>query len=132
MPGHCACAGTREVELPAARAGVNTPRLVCIQSRYRRLVEPILQYVAKLQEEFSNRLIAIVIPELIKVHWWEHLLHNHRALKLRRALLKHGGPRVVVVSIPWYIDRPVNLKDLAAAEEFEDSGSADNAAGAHA
>jgi amino acid transporter len=109
-----------EVEIPAARAGVTPPRLVCVQSRYRRLVEPVLQYVAKLEEEFSNRLIAIVIPELIKVHWWQHLLHNHRALRLRRALLKHGGSRVIVVSIPWYIDRPVELKELADTQELDE------------
>src|SRR5947207_1603593 len=89
-----------EVERPALRDGVKPPRLVCVQSRYRRVVEAVLEYVTKLEEEFSDRLIAIVIPELIKVHWWEHLLHTHRALSLRRALLKHGGTRVIVVSIP--------------------------------
>src|SRR5205823_3519273 len=94
----------QEVERPASRAGVKPPRLVYVQSRYRRLVEPVLQYVAELQEQCPDRLIAIVIPELIKRHWWEHLLHTHRALSLRRALLKHGGAKVIVISIPWYID----------------------------
>jgi hypothetical protein len=109
-----------DVESPAVRVGVRPPQLVCIQSHYRRLVEPVLQYVAKLKEEFGNRLIAVVIPELIKVHWWEHLLHNHRALRLRHALLKYGGPRLIVVSVPWYMDDPVDLKEIASALDGED------------
>jgi amino acid transporter len=46
----------REVERPAVRAGVNPPRLVCVQSRYRRLVQPVLQYVAE-QEEASSKSV---------------------------------------------------------------------------
>jgi hypothetical protein len=118
----------REVERPALRAEVKPPRLVCVRSRYRRVVEAVLEYVTKLQEEFADRLIAIVIPELIKVHWWEHLLHTHRALRLRRALLKHGGARVIVVSIPWYLDRPVNLKELGTTEELADPTAANDRA----
>jgi hypothetical protein len=110
-----------EVESPAIRGGVRPPQLVCIQSRYRRLIEPILHYVAELKEGFDNRLTAVIIPEFIKVHWWEHLLHNHRALRLRRALLKHGGRGLIVVSVPWYMDDPVDLKEIATAEEQEDS-----------
>jgi hypothetical protein len=109
----------RDMEAPAARAGVNPPRLVCVQSRYRRLVEPVLQYVSQLQGEFPHRLIAIVIPELIKLHWWEHLLHNHRALRLRRALLRHGGARVIVVSVPWYLELPNDLSEVANTQELE-------------
>ena len=118
-----------DVERPALRAGLTPPRLVCIQSRYRRLVQPVLEYVAKMNEEFSNRLIAIVIPELIKVHWWQHLLHTHHALRLRRLLLKHGGDRVIVVSIPWYADRPVDLKELATTEELAEPAAAENSGG---
>jgi hypothetical protein len=71
------------------------------------------------RRHLPNRLIAIVSPELIKLHWWEHLLHNHRALRLRRALLKHGGARVIVVDIPWYMDRPVKIKELGTTQELE-------------
>jgi amino acid transporter len=121
----------REVERPALRAGIKPPRLVCVESRYRRLVEAVLEYVANLEQEFSNRLIAIVIPELIKVHWWEHLLHTHHGLRLRHALLKHGGGRVIVVSVPWYIDRPVELKELATTEELDYPAAANKEARAH-
>jgi amino acid transporter len=106
-----------DVHRPAVRAGRKPPQLICLQSEYRRLVEPLLQYIARLQEEFPDRLIAIVIPEFIKVHWWEHLLHNHRGLRLRHALLRHGGPRVVVISVPWYSDRPLDLQEVVKIEE---------------
>ncbi len=118
----------QEVEGPAIRAGVKPPRLVCVQSRYRRLTNAVLEYVRELQEESSERLIAIVIPELIKVHWWEHLLHTHHALRLRRALLKHGGARVVVVSVPWYMDPPLNLDEMSSTQELDESTAGDGGA----
>jgi amino acid transporter len=107
----------RDVQRPALRAGRKPPQLVCLHSKYRRLVEPLLHYIAKLEEDFSKRLIAIVIPVFIKVHWWEHLLHNHRGERLRHILLRHGGPQVIVISVPWYMDRPLDLQEIAKIEE---------------
>jgi hypothetical protein len=41
----------------------------------------------------------------VKDHWWEYLLHNHRAARLRSALLKRGRHPLVVINIPWHLDR---------------------------
>jgi hypothetical protein len=45
--------------------------------------------------------ISVVIPELVKEHWWDYLLHSSRPRQLRTALLRHGGPNLVVVMVPW-------------------------------
>jgi hypothetical protein len=55
----------------------------------------------------------VLIPELIKIRWWQHILHTHRARHLRTALLRYGGSRVVVMNIPWYLEAPAIDESLA-------------------
>ena len=46
----------------------------------------------------------VLVPEVVKQRWYQHLLHAHRARQLRRQLLRHGGPSITVVSVPWQLD----------------------------
>ncbi len=92
------------VEEPARSAGMPPPRLVCLQSPYRRFLEPLLRFTSRLESEHPGRTVAVIVPELIKEHWWQHVLHNRRARRLRRALLRQGGPRVVVIGVPWHLE----------------------------
>jgi amino acid transporter len=94
-----------EVEEPARQAGLPLPRLVVLQSPYRRFLEPLLRFLRGLTEEHPGRVVAVIIPLLLKRHWWQHLLHNRRARQLRSALLEKGGSRVVVVDVPWDLER---------------------------
>jgi amino acid transporter len=96
----------KDVEEPAAAAGFPPPRLVLVRSPYRRFLEPLLDLVEAIRQRASDRAIAILIPELIKCRWWEHLLHTHRAQRLRSALLRRGGTSLVVITVPWYLDEP--------------------------
>jgi amino acid transporter len=93
-----------DVEQPARRAGVPTPRLVILQSPYRQFREPLLRFLETLKKEYPRRLIAVIVPELVKEHWWQHLLHHRRAGRLRAALLHQGGARIVVIAVPWYLE----------------------------
>jgi amino acid transporter len=108
-----------DVEGPARQAGLPLPRLVFLQSPYRRFREPLLEFLATLEERYPRRVIAVVVPELIKRHWWQYLLHNRRARRLRAALLADGGPRVVAIDVPWHLAR-----DEAEAPRF--GGRGDN------
>jgi amino acid transporter len=90
------------VEKPLDTAGRKPPKLVTIDSPYRRLFTPIVEYVEKLRGE-NDRIIAVVIPDLVEKSWWEYLLHNHRADVLRTLLLIKGNQRVVVISVPWHV-----------------------------
>ena len=93
------------VTKPATDAGLNPPRLVIVSSPYRRLFNPLLDYISHLKAEIPlNRQIAVVIPELVEQHWYEYLLHNQRATGLKAALLLRGDNRVVVVNVPWYLN----------------------------
>ena len=90
-----------EIAQPLREAGQSPPRLVLVPAPYREIQEPILELVDKIDEATPGRSVAILIPELVMRHWWERLLHSRRASRLRRALLEHAGPRLMVVSSPW-------------------------------
>jgi amino acid transporter len=91
------------VEEPARRAGLPPPRLEILPSPYRRLLTPLLDYIARLRTEYPDRQIAVIIPELAETHWYQYLLHNQRAAGLKAALLLRGDQRVVVINVPWYL-----------------------------
>ena len=52
-------------------------------------------------------MIAVLVPEVVKTNWWQFLLYNYRAELLRSALLRHGDHRLIVVSVPWYVEDPI-------------------------
>jgi hypothetical protein len=49
--------------------------------------------------------VAVIIPDLVERRWWEHLLHHRTGRMLRRMLIQRANQRVVVISVPWYVDR---------------------------
>ncbi len=80
--------------------GVPAP-LVVIESPYRETVRPLLRYLHQLRRENPGDVISIIIPEYVVTHWWQHLLHNQTALRLKGRLLFE--PSVTVTSVPWAI-----------------------------
>jgi amino acid transporter len=110
------------VEKPAKAANfLNPPRLVFLSAPYRRIHAPLLKLIKEIKEENPGRTIAVLIPELVKRHWWEYLLSNRRAQRLRSAVLDYGGSGVVVIGVPWYLTEPQieeGMTDEEAAEPF--------------
>ncbi len=92
-----------KIEKPTKAVGSAVPHLEIIYSPHRRIYKPILNFVKKIKREKPNRLIAIVIPELVEPHWYELLLHNIRAAGLRTLLFLERDQRTVVITIPWYL-----------------------------
>ena len=62
---------------------------------------PVLRYVRQLRREHPGDVISVVIPEYVVEHWWQHLLHNQTALRLKGRLLFE--PSVTVTSVPWVL-----------------------------
>jgi amino acid transporter len=93
-----------DVERPTRQARLPLPRLVCLQSPYRKFLDPLLRFLEGVKQEHPDRTIAVVVPELVKDHWWQHALHNRRARRLRLALLQKGGARMVVIGVPWHLE----------------------------
>jgi len=77
--------------------------LVILQSPYRSILEPLKQYIDKLEEEHPNITITIVVPEFVPYKWWHHLLHNQTGLLISRMLLYKTN--VMVVSVPMHLEK---------------------------
>ncbi len=77
-------------------------RLTILESPFREVTRPIISYIREIRADHPNDLISIFIPEYIVGHWWEQLLHNQQALRLKGRLLFQSG--VMVTSVPWQLD----------------------------
>jgi amino acid transporter len=93
----------RNVVAPVQTAGLPVPELVTLQSPYRFIILPLVDYVLKMEKENQGRTIAVLVPELVVRHWWETLLHNQRAQLLKLLLLVKGNQGIIVLNIPWYL-----------------------------
>jgi hypothetical protein len=78
-----------------------TVKLVVLDSPFRSLMEPLLDYIKQTEKQRTNAYITIVLPEFVPSKWWHHLLHNQRALLIKGALLFR--PNVVVTSVPFHL-----------------------------
>ncbi len=88
---------------PLQALGMAPPELVVLRSQYRRLFQPLVDYVGSLAEVHPDRTVAVVVPTLRNPRWYHALLHGHSATVLRSLLLANGGPQIVVLETPWYV-----------------------------
>jgi hypothetical protein len=95
----------RDVAAPLRAAGKCVPKLEILQSPYRYVLTPMIDYILKAERESSYHKICVLVPELVVHHWWENLLHNRRADLLKVILLVRGNQRIIVINIPWYLDK---------------------------
>jgi amino acid transporter len=77
--------------------------LVVLDSPYRSVLEPLINYVNDLEAREPEAYVTIVLPEFVPARWWQHLLHNQRALILKGTLLFR--PNTVVTNVPFHLTR---------------------------
>jgi len=83
--------------------------LKVLDSPYREITRPIVEYVRGLSRSSPRDLVCVYVPEYVVGHWWEQLLHNQSALRLKTRLL--FTPGVMVVSVPWQLLSSERLAD---------------------
>lgn len=76
--------------------------LKVLDSPYREITRPILSYVRALRTDNPNDLVTVYVPEYVVGNWWEAVLHNQSALRLKSRLL--FSPGVMVTSVPWQLE----------------------------
>jgi amino acid transporter len=101
--GHLKDNWQKYVEAPVRQSGLPPPRLEIVRSEYRSLLAPILDAVKSIYHRDPKRLVLVVLPELVEENWWGYLMHTHRERQLHAKLLRYGGPRISVVSVPWQL-----------------------------
>jgi hypothetical protein len=113
---------TAALEAEWERRGLPVP-LKVLDSPYREVTRTIVDYVRSIRRNSPRDVITVFIPEYVVGRWWEHLLHNQSALRLKGRLL--FSPGVMVVSVPW------QLKSSAhAAAELDEALTPDGPTGA--
>ena len=88
--------------------------LKVLASPYREITKPVVDYVRSIRRNSPRDLVTVYVPEYVVGHWWEHLLHNQSALRLKSRLL--FTPGVMVVSVPWQLESSDRVVDKAEAE----------------
>jgi amino acid transporter len=89
------------LETEWAERGIRVP-LTVLDSPYRDITGPLLEYVAQLRLAGPRDVVVVYIPEYVVGHWWEYMLHNQSALRLKaRLLFQHG---VMVTNVPWQLE----------------------------
>ena len=95
----------QDVAAPMREAGKSVPKLVVLKSPYRYVLTPVVDYILGAECESATHNVCVLVPELVVRHWWENLMHNRRADLLKVILLVRGNKRIVVINLPWYLDR---------------------------
>ncbi|MGH7371737.1 MAG: amino acid permease, partial [Candidatus Methylomirabilales bacterium] len=76
--------------------------LVVLESPYRSVVQPLIEYVNKIQVERKVDFVTLVLPEFIPARWWHTLLHNQTALRIKANFLFRKG--TVVINVPSHLE----------------------------
>jgi amino acid transporter len=82
------------------RSDLRVP-LIVVESPYREITRPVIEYVKRLRRESPRDIVTVYIPEYVLGHWWEQVLHNQSALRLKTRLLQQRG--VIVASVPYQL-----------------------------
>ncbi len=97
--------------------------LKVLYSSYRDLTGPVLDYIGEIHRGSPRDVVAVFIPEYVVGHWWEQLLHNQSALRLKARLLFQPG--VMVTNVPWQLgSAEAHEADLDASAPEELPGPA--------
>jgi len=103
--------GEREIPVP----------LTVLDSPYRDVTDPVLDYIRHIRRQSPRDVVSVFIPEYVVGHWWEHLLHNQSALRLKARLLFQPG--VMVTNVPWQLGSAETLEARRREQPAERVGA---------
>jgi amino acid transporter len=92
---------TREVQERWRQWNPDGIELVVLPTPYRSFVQPILNFIDKVDERYVDDVITVVIPEYLPARWWQNFLNNQSSFLLKAALLFKDN--VIVVSVPYHL-----------------------------
>jgi hypothetical protein len=88
--------------------------LKVLDSPYREITRPVVDYIRSLQRTSPRDVVIVYVPEYVVGRWWEQLLHNQSALRLKARLL--FTPGVMLVSVPWQLLSSRGIEDRPESE----------------
>ena len=100
---------TRKLNAEWGDTDINVP-LKTVASPYREITGPVVNYIKRISNESPRTVVTVFIPEYVVGHWWEHLLHNQSALRLKTRLL--FLPNVMMTSVPWQLQSSIKVSQI--------------------
>jgi amino acid transporter len=97
-------ADTRALQADWDRYDIPVP-LTVLESPFREITRPVLDYVRDIRRSSPRELVVVFVPQYVVGHWWENLLHNQSALRLRTRL--QFQPGVMITTVPWQLESSV-------------------------
>lgn len=91
--------------------------ITVLASPYRETAAPIIDYIKGIKSDSPRDLVVVYIPEYVVGRWWEQLVHNQTALRIKTRL--HFEPGVVVASVPWQLSEETHGRALFENERGE-------------
>ncbi|WP_041834292.1 APC family permease [Actinoplanes sp. N902-109] len=91
---------TRKIQAEWERRQIPV-QLTVVDSPYREITRPIIDYVKSVRRGSPRDVVTVFVPEYVVGRWWENLLHNQSALRIKGRLLFEPG--VMVTSVPWQL-----------------------------
>jgi amino acid transporter len=106
-----------DVQPSLDKLGLSEANLAIVNSPYRKVITPILNYIWELEAKNPQNTIAVLIPQLVESRWYYSLLHNRRAAIMRTLLMLKGRNRILIINVPWNLEKELpsqffNRKEL--------------------
>jgi amino acid transporter len=101
-------AETRSLQADWERYDLPIP-LTVLESPYREITRPVVDYVKDIRRESPREIVVVFVPQYVVGHWWENVLHNQSALRLRARL--QFQPGVMITTVPWQLESSVGRDD---------------------
>nr|WP_204332079.1 APC family permease [Geodermatophilus sabuli] len=94
-------AETRDLQAAWERYDIPVP-LTVLESPYREITRPVVDFVKGVRRDSPRELVVVFVPQYVVGHWWENVLHNQSALRLRARL--QFQPGVMITTVPWQLE----------------------------
>jgi amino acid transporter len=101
-------AETRALQQQWERYDIPVP-LTVVESPFREITRPVVDFVKSIRRDSPRELVVVFVPQYVVGHWWENLLHNQSALRLRARL--QFQPGVMITSVPWQLESSIGRED---------------------
>jgi amino acid transporter len=101
-------AETRALQTDWERYDLPVP-LTVLDSPYREITRPVVEYVKDIRRSSPREIVVVFVPQYVVGHWWENVLHNQSALRLRARL--QFQPGVMITTVPWQLESSVGRDD---------------------
>jgi hypothetical protein len=99
---------TRSLQQDWERYDIPVP-LTVLESPYREITRPVLDYVKAIRRDSPREIVIVFVPQYVVGHWWENVLHNQSALRLRARL--QFMPGVMITTVPWQLESSIGRDD---------------------